>query len=412
MPISIPDELRHRGEPLVAYPGADLWKAVGGSDGVAALIKDLYRRIEQDEILRVAFSHFNGEEAARFFEQWFGGSHGYSDDLAAGLLRRHQHRYISPKAAVAWLRHMHETLVARGLDAEQIMRPLARIAKAMIHSPETKPEELYKSCDAVQDAAQVQFETLLNDAAKGRTQNVREALETDRLLVRRRGMHNRTLAWVATYHNRPTILELTLKAGADCNTPACDPMHATMACDRVQMGTSVAVTPLAIAKKWRPALVAPLVEHGAIDDVFTAAWLGDLPALSGHVDRNPEFVNAIDPVDDFQEVSLLAHAVCSGSIDAVKLLLERGAEVKRHSGKLLTLAVVMNRVDLVKLLIEHGADVERTNFLGRLDDTERPVADLLIANGKKVPAWMLPCACRPDVSTNEMHRVTVLFTKQ
>jgi hypothetical protein len=46
MPISIHKELRHRGEPLVAYPGADLWKAVGGSDGVAALIKDLYRRIE------------------------------------------------------------------------------------------------------------------------------------------------------------------------------------------------------------------------------------------------------------------------------------------------------------------------------------------------------------------------------
>ena len=186
-------------------------------------------------------------------------------------------------------------------------------------------------------------------------------------------------------------------------------MHATMACDDVHMGTGVAVTPLAIAKKWQPALVAPLVEHGAIDDVFTAAWLGDLPALRGHVDRNPELVNAIDPADDFQEVSLLCHAVCGGSIDAVKLLLERGAEVKRHSGKLLTLAVVMNRVDLVKLLIEHGADVERTGFLGRLDDAERPVADLLIAHGKKVPAWMLPRACRPDVSTNELHRVTVLL---
>ena len=56
-----------------------------------------------------------------------------------------------------------------------------------------------------------------------------------------------------------------------------------------------------------------------------------------------EFINAIDPVDDFQEVSLLCHAVCSGSIDAIKLLLERGALVKRNSGKLLTLAVVMNR---------------------------------------------------------------------
>src|SRR3954453_4183264 len=69
----------------------------------------------------------------------------------------------------------------------------------------------------------------------------------------------------------------------------------------------------------------------------------------------------------------------------------------------------MNRVDLVKLLIEHGADVERTGFLGRLDDAERPVADLLIAHGKKVPAWMLPRAFRPDVTTNELHRVRVLL---
>ena len=409
MSISIHEELRHRGEQLVAFPGADLWKAVGGSDGVAALIEDLYRRIEQDELLRVAFPHFNSGEATPFFIQWFGGSRGYSDDLAGGLVRRHQHRYISPKAAAAWLRCMREALVARGLDAEPILRPLARIAKAMIHSPETEPKELHRSCGAVQDAAQVRFETLLNDAAKGRTEHVRKALAKDPALVSRRGMHNRTLAWVATYRNRPNILELALRAGADCNTPACDPMRATMACDHVQMGTGVAVTPLAIAKKWWPALVAPLVEHGAKDDVFTAAWLGDLPALGGHIERNPKLVNAIDPADDFQEVSLLCHAVSGGSIDAVKLLLKRGAEVARHSGKLLTLAVVMNRVDLVKLLIEHGADVQRTRLLGRLDDAERPIADLLIANGKRVPAWMLPRACRPDVSSNELHRVRVLL---
>jgi ankyrin repeat protein len=186
-------------------------------------------------------------------------------------------------------------------------------------------------------------------------------------------------------------------------------MHATMACDVVRMGTAVAVTPLAIAKKWHPALAGPLVERGAIDDVFTAAWLGDLPALRGHVERNPELVNAIDPADDFQEISLLCHAVSGGSTGAVKLLLERGALAERHSGQLLTLAVVMNRLDLVKPLIEHGADVERAGFLGRLDDAERPVADLLVAHGKKVPAWMLPRACRPDVSTNELHRVRVLL---
>ena len=406
---SIHEELRHRGEPLVVYPGAEFWQAVGGSDGVTALIQDLYRRIEQDELLRVAFMHFISAEATAFFVQWFGGSRRYSNDLAPGLLRRHQPRYISPKTAAAWLRCMREALVARGLDAEKIMRPLTRIAKTMIHSPETETHKLRRTCDGVQDPAQVQFETLLEDAARGRTENVRQALENDRTLASRRGTNNQTLAWVATYRNRPKILELLLQAGADCNTPGCDPMSATMACNDVQMGTAVSVTPLAIAKKWHSALVAPLVEHGAIDDVFTAAWLGDMAALGGHVDRHPEFVNAADPADDFQEVSLLCHAVCGGSVDAVKLLIERGAEVKPHSGKLLTLAVVMNRLDLVKLLIEHGADVERASLLGRLDDAERPVADLLIAKGKKVPDWMLPRACRPDVSSNELHRVNVLL---
>jgi ankyrin repeat protein len=304
---------------------------------------------------------------------------------------------------------MRDALDARGLDAETLMRPLARIAKAMIHSPETEPRDLRKTCDAVQDPAQVRFETLLDAAARGRTEPVRDALEKDRTVASRRGMDNRTLAWVATYHNRAKILELTLKAGADCNTPACDPMRATMACDDVHLGTCVAVTPLAIAKKSRPALVGPLVEHGAIDDVFTAAWLGDLTVVRGHIDRHPELVNAIDPAEDFKEVSLLCHAVCGGSIDTVRLLVERGAEVERYSGRLLTLAVVMNRVDLVKLLIEHGALVERATLLGRLDDRERPVADLLIAHGKKVPDWMLPRACRPDVSSNEVHRVTVLL---
>jgi ankyrin repeat protein len=406
---SIQNGLGHRGQALVEYPKAELWEAVGGSDGVTGLIGDLYRRIERDGVLREAFVRFNSGDAEFYFQQWFGGSRGYSNDLAGGLIRRHQHRYISPKTAAAWLRCMREALVARGLSADQIMPPLARIAKAMVHSPETEPKELSRSCDGVQDPTQVQFEALLDDAAKGRTENVRQALQQNPTLASRRGKENHTLAWVATYRNRPKILALTLKSGGDCNTPACDPLRATLACDDVHLGTGVSVTPLAIAKKWHPALIPVLVEHGAIDDVFTAAWIGDRASLRGHVDRNPDLVQAIDPADDFQEVSLLCHAVCGGNIDAVKLLLERGAEVQRHSGKLLTLAVVMNRVDLLQLLIDHGADVERAGLLGRLDDAERPVADLLIARGKKVPDWMLPRACRPDVSTNELHRVTVLL---
>jgi hypothetical protein len=44
----------------------------------------------------------------------------------------------------------------------------------------------------------VRFEALLDEAARGRTELVRQALEHDPALASRRGTHNRTLAWVAS----------------------------------------------------------------------------------------------------------------------------------------------------------------------------------------------------------------------
>ena len=69
---SLLEELRHRGELAVEPPGADLWAALGGRDGVEALIADLYRRIAAHPVLRHAFPHFNHGPAAEFFVQWPG----------------------------------------------------------------------------------------------------------------------------------------------------------------------------------------------------------------------------------------------------------------------------------------------------------------------------------------------------
>ena len=414
-PVGVPQELRHRGELTVEYPDVALWERLGGCEGIEALIADLYRRMAGDDVLRHAFAHFNPAGAVPFFLQWFGGDHNRSarwgglDDLEGGLVRRHQHRYVSPEASTAWLGCMREAAEARGVDPGPILRPLGRIANALVHSPDTPPSQLHRSCDGVQDPGQARLQDLLADTAAGRTVTVREALEQDPSFARRRGTEGQTLAWMATYRGRDEILDIALAGGADPNTPGCDPVEATMACDRVRLGTGLPVTPLALARKWRPALVPQLLAAGAVDDLFTAAWLGDLEGLRAHLDRSPHLVRALDPADDYQEVTALAHAVFGGNRECIQLVLDRGAEVRRHSGKLLTLAVLLDRPDLVALLIEHGADVQRAALLGKLDDVERPIADLLTAHGKKPPPWMLPRTCRPDVSRNELHRVRVLL---
>src|SRR6185295_4926300 len=119
-------------------------------------------------------------------------------------------------------------------------------------------------------------------------------------LASARGLNGQTLVWMAVYRNRPKILEAALKADSSPNLPGCDPIQTTMACDDVHLGTGVSVTPLALAKKWQPALVPTLIEHGAIDDVFTAAWLGDRASLREFLDRSPQLAGAIDPADDYQ----------------------------------------------------------------------------------------------------------------
>src|SRR5207244_2532206 len=119
--VSLLAELRHRGELVVEPAGGVLWATLGGRAGVEALIAALYRRRAEEEVLRHAFPHFSPGGAVEFFVQWFGGDRAYSDALAGGLVRRHQHRYVSPAAAAAWLRCMREALEARGVEAAPIM---------------------------------------------------------------------------------------------------------------------------------------------------------------------------------------------------------------------------------------------------------------------------------------------------
>ena len=414
VPDGVPEALRHRGGFAPRRPDPALFAGLGGEAGVRRLVDELYARIAADSFLRHVFPHasLKGVRArpARFFVEWFGGDHAFSRGVEAGIGRLHQQMFVSPQGAAAWVRCMTEALEACGVAPAPVMRVLAPIAQSLVNRPDTgDPSALRKHCEFAQDAGTRSLELTLLALAKGQDDAVKRSLTRDPLLALGRGMHGQSLLWLAVYKNRPELVRTLLDLGADPNAPGCDPPRGEIASSRVRPGTIVSVTPLAFARKLRPTLVPLLVEGGAVDDVFTAAWLGDGERVADFLAEQPELVNAVDPAEDFQRVTPLAHAVAGGESGVVSLLIERGAEVAAHSGKLLTIAILLNRPDLVRLLLEHGADPGQADSLGPLDAPERPIADLLMAHGGRVPRGVLPRACRADVSRNEVHRAGVLL---
>ena len=97
---------------------------------------------------------------------------------------------------------------------------------------------------------------------------------------------------------------------------------------------------------------------GAELDVFDAAALGRLDRLSELLDRDPQLVEALSD-DGFTPLHL---AVFSGGVDAVRVLLDRGAPLERLSEapfaqvRPLGTAVFARRLDAARALLEAGAD--------------------------------------------------------
>ena len=158
-------------------------------------------------------------------------------------------------------------------------------------------------------------------------------------------------------------------------------------------------TPLHVALEHCPDLVVLLRELGAVLDAPSAAYLGRLVELAGHLDDGAPLGDKDSGVD------LQSWAALGGAATAARLLLERGADA---DGGALHAAAAGARLELVQLLLDAGADVDRRDpDTGRLPlhaavaggaDESLDVVRVLLAAGADVNATTHDGASALDMS--------------
>ncbi len=231
-------------------------------------------------------------------------------------------------------------------------------------------------------------------AGRGDLAAVRALVAADPRWLHTVGSHGRTMLWEAAYWGKEAVAQFLVESGAAVNASAC---HYS------EHYVEISCYCVAKAKK-RHELADYLLAQGATVDVFTAAYLGDTAAVRDLLDAGPTLLEGTQAQHDSQRsegrrlvfdhmpnswATPLAYALSGGSRNTVALLLERGAEVRKHDTRMLGIAVGRNRLDLVQMLLEHGADAGN---LPLADPSQnRALAELAIAHGYDVntgrPGW-------------------------
>ena len=183
-------------------------------------------------------------------------------------------------------------------------------------------------------------------AARGDLPGLKRLLAQRPEALNPRGAHGRTLLWEAVRRGRLEAVKFLLARGADVNATGC-----------YNSESLVQLTPYAAAVYYRKSAVAALLRPlKAPEDIFRAAFLGDLEAVAAHLAADHAPLAAEDPHDEIYYCTPLTFAVAGAQVDLAAGLLQRGAPVAAYSAQLIYLAVHVRRPALVTLLLDHGAD--------------------------------------------------------
>jgi hemoglobin len=338
---------------LRPFRDTDLFDRIGGQPAVDRLVDVLYQGIDGDDQLRPLFGRdLDGGKPRQkmFFAEWLGGPRRYSGVAWTSLTHSHDGKPITPALAGRWLGHFRAALqaaVAAAGDRRMIFEQVRPLAMALAGRPATQGVA-WCGIDArpVSRASQL--------ARRGDIAGLGEAVtQTPDLL---RPTYAAAIMQAAALAGRAGVVQTLLDRGVGPDHPFSLPVGVTgPAFERV-----IYVTPLCAARFKRRAAVVPLlVAAGAREDVFTAAFLGDLTALERLLGAEPGLAQATDPAVDVLDITPVEHAVAGGQARALRLILDHLAAPLPGGARALRGAVAQGSLAMVELLLAHGADATR-----------------------------------------------------
>jgi hemoglobin len=350
--------LEHRGflndaPGLRPFRDTDLYERIGGQPTVDALVDVLYAGIDDDDQLRPLFGRDTGAGKPRvklFFAEWLGGPGRYSEVAWTSLKHSHDGKPITPALAGRWLGHFQRGLraaVAAEGDRRTIFEQVRPLAMALVNRP------------AAQDVAWcgtgARVLTRASDLARrGDVAELGVALaEAPDLL---RPTFAAAIIQAASLAGRDMIVRQLLDNGCSPDLPFYLPVRVPgPAFERV-----IYVTPLCAARfKGHVATQSLLVAAGAREDIFTAAFLGDLTSLARILDADRSLARATDPAVDVLEITPVDHAVAGGMTEALRLILDHVPTPLADGVRALRGAAAQGSVAMTELLLARGADVVR-----------------------------------------------------
>jgi hemoglobin len=343
------------------WQDAALFERIGGQATVDRLVDCLYDRFEGDAVIR---PFFGGDLATgrvrqkRFFAEWLGGPACYSEWAWGAVYQHHEDLRITRPVAERWLEHFSvvvEEVLPAGGDAAGILERARAVALVLVNSPHEPAGggSRYRSPRVA--SCGVGARTLKQAVLLARRGKVGElaSLSAEVPEVVERAAFAGRLLQSATLAGRMEVVAWLLDRGVEANTPWSLPVGLVGGA----LELVLFVTPLCAARMTGGSEIAAfLLRRGATEDVFTAAFLGDLRQVGRLVSERPSLAQVPDPALDVLTITPVHHAVAGYQVPTLRILLDRSAEPVRTGGRALRAAAERGSREMIALLLEHGAD--------------------------------------------------------